>query len=145
MKFTKQSVAALCLPEGKSDAIYFDDSMPGFGIRLRPSGKAVWIVQCRVHGRTQRRTLGDYRRIDIDPARAAAKRHFAAVTLGGDPAADKAEAKARSALLLGPNIDRYLEIKKSVMRPNKLYCRRALPLAVFQVAARSPDSERQAT
>jgi integrase len=118
MKFTKQSVAALSLPEGKSDAIYFDDSMPGFGVRIRVGGKAVWVAQCRVHGRTQRHTLGDIRKIDLDAARAAARKHFAEVTLGGDPAADKAEAKARAALLLGPNIDRYLEIKKPVLRPN---------------------------
>jgi integrase len=118
MKFTKQSIAALSLPEGKSDAIYFDDSMPGFGIRIRAGGKTVWVAQCRVNGKTQRHTLGDTRRIDLDAARAAARKYFAAVTLGGDPAADKAQAKARAALLLGQNIERYLEIKKLVLRPS---------------------------
>jgi integrase len=118
VKFTKQSIAALSLPQGKGDVIHFDDSLPGFGIRLRSSGKAVWIAQCRVHGRTQRHTIGDYRRIDLDAARAAARKHFAAVTLGGDPAADKAEAKTRAALLLGPNFGRYLEIRKPALRSN---------------------------
>jgi integrase len=118
MKFTKQSIASLSLPAGKSDAIYFDDTLPGFGVRLRAGGKMVWIAQCRVDGDTQRKTLGDIRKIDLDAARAAAKKHFAAVTLGGDPRAEKAEAKARAALKLGPQADRYLEIKKTVLRPN---------------------------
>jgi hypothetical protein len=54
MKFTKQSIAELALPEGKTDAIWFDDALPGFGVRLRAGGRAVWIVQYRV-GRRQRR------------------------------------------------------------------------------------------
>ena len=35
MKINAKSVAALDLPTGKSDAIYFDDELAGFGYRLR--------------------------------------------------------------------------------------------------------------
>src|SRR5258708_6870075 len=105
MKFTKQSIASLSLPAGKSDAIYFDDTLPGFGVRLRAGGKMVWIAQCRFDGDTQRKTLGDIRKIDLDAARVAAKKHFAAVTLGGDPRVEKAEANARPALKLGEQAD----------------------------------------
>ena len=42
MEFTKEAIAALTLPIGKSDLIQFDDDIPGFGIRLRAGGKRVW-------------------------------------------------------------------------------------------------------
>jgi hypothetical protein len=35
MKFTKTTIAALEMPEGKTDHIEWDSDMPGFGIRLR--------------------------------------------------------------------------------------------------------------
>jgi hypothetical protein len=97
MKFTKQSIADLALPGGKSDAIWFDDTLPGFGVRLRAGGKAVWIVQYRVGQRQRRETLGDVRKVDLETARTAAKKRFAQVLLGADPQAEKAEAPARQA------------------------------------------------
>jgi integrase len=118
MKFTKQDVASLTLPEGKADAIYFDDAMPGFGIRLRTGGKRVWIVQYRADGRQRRQTLGDVRKVDLDAARGAAKKLFAQVTLGADPQADRVEAKVRAALTLGPVADRYLKAKEDAIRPS---------------------------
>ena len=116
MKFTKQDVADLKLQEGKADAIYFDDAMPGFGIRLRAGGKRVWIAQYRADGQQRRQTLGDVRKVDLDAARAAAKTLFAKVTLGADPQADRAEAKVRAALTLGSIADKYLAQKKSKLR-----------------------------
>jgi integrase len=118
MEFTKDTIAALSLPAGKSDLIQFDDDMPGFGIRLRAGGKRVWIVQYRAHERQRRETLGDVRKIDLKAARTAAKKRFAEVALGGDPQKDKAEAKARAAVTVGPLVDRYLAVKKPVVRAN---------------------------
>ncbi len=118
MEFTKTTVAALELPAGKSDLIHFDDALPGFGIRLRAGGKRVWIVQYRAHGRQRRETLGDARRIELKAARAAAHKRFAEVLLGGDPQQDKTEARARAALTFGPLADRYLELKKPIVRAN---------------------------
>lgn len=118
MKFTEQSIANLSVPADKNDVIYFDDAMPGFGVRLRAGGKVVWIAQYRVDGRTKRQTLGDVRKVNLESARTAAKKCFAAVTLGGDPQAAKAEAKARAALLLGRLFDEYLEAAEKELRPN---------------------------
>jgi hypothetical protein len=41
MQLTKPNLARLTLPEGKCDMIVFDESMPGFGVRLRAGGKRV--------------------------------------------------------------------------------------------------------
>lgn len=118
MKFTKQSIADLALPGGKSDAIWFDDMLPGFGVRLRAGGKAVWIVQYRVGQRQRRETLGDVRKVDLETARTAAKKRFAHVLLGADPQAEKAEARQRDKLTLGTVTARYLQFKQPKLRAN---------------------------
>src|SRR5260370_40944843 len=41
MKLDAKAIARLALPAGKTDAIYFDRDMPGFGLRLRDSGNGV--------------------------------------------------------------------------------------------------------
>jgi integrase len=121
MKLTRETIAGLSLPEGKDDAIFFDDSLPGFGVRLRSGGKTVWIAQYRVHGRTKRQTLGDVRKVDLETARTAAKKCFAAVTLGGDPAAEKAAERAAVKVTLGSIIDRYLAVKEASLRPKSYH------------------------
>lgn len=118
MEFTKELIAALALPLGKTDLIQFDDELPGFGIRLRAGGKRVWIVQYRAGGRQRRETLGDVRKVDLRAARAVAKKRFAEVMLGGDPQKDKAEARVRAAVTVGPLTDRYLARKKPLVRAN---------------------------
>src|SRR5260221_7234051 len=118
MEFTKSEIATLSLPAGRTDLIQFDDSLPGFGIRLRAGGKRVWIIQYRVAGRQRRVTIGDARKVDLKAARAEEERRFAEITLGHDPQADKAAAKAKAAVTMGPLADRYLALKKPRVRNN---------------------------
>ena len=58
VEITARTVAALKLPEDKDDAIFFDDDLAGFGIRLRrgPDGKVKrsYVVQYRYAGRSRR-------------------------------------------------------------------------------------------
>jgi integrase len=118
MKLTKQSVTDLVLPEGKTDVIFFDDALPGFGVRLRAGGRAVWIVQYRTPRGQRRETLGDIRKLELDAVRAAAKKIFARVLLGADPQGEKAEARQRDKQTLGAVVTRYLEFKQSKLRPS---------------------------
>ena len=39
MKFTDATVRKLAVPAGKAEAIFFDDEIPGFGLRLRAVGE----------------------------------------------------------------------------------------------------------
>lgn len=116
MKLTRPNVARLRLPAGKSDAIIFDDDVPGFGIRLRAGGKRTWIAQYRVGAKQRRVTLGDCRKLDADKARTAARNRLAQVTLGGDPQADKFTARASAATTLGDAVGAYLAGKKTTLR-----------------------------
>jgi len=62
MKFTKEALAALALPSGKTDYFEWDDELPSFGVRLRGRSRR-WVVQYRV-GTQQRELRGGVRRRD---------------------------------------------------------------------------------
>jgi hypothetical protein len=51
IKITKRTVEALKV--AAKDYIAFDTDLPGFGVRVMPSGKRFFLVQYRRHGRTR--------------------------------------------------------------------------------------------
>jgi integrase len=117
MKLTKNTAATL--KSDKPDQVFWDDSLPGFGVRLRGDSRS-WLIQYRISSQQRRESLGDIRKVTLDDARRIARQRFATVELGTDPAAAKAEAKAAVAtakLTLGAVADRYLDAKRDVLRP----------------------------
>src|SRR5262245_24620005 len=99
MKINAKTIAQLPTSpdQHKADVIYFDDDMPGFGIRFRRSGDRIrksWVVQYRHAGATRRMLLGSDV-LGAEQARAAAKKLLAKVALGEDPQGDKTERRHR--------------------------------------------------
>src|SRR5262249_30784314 len=88
---TKETVDALTLPAGLADKVYFDDALPGFGLRLRAGGARTWIVQYRLPGerRERRFTLGSPAVFTPAQARSEARKIIAAARLGRDLATEK--------------------------------------------------------
>jgi integrase len=117
MKLTAASVAALALPEGIAERIYFDDEVAGFGVRVRRSGSKVWVAQYAVGGRTRRLTFGSIKILDPVRARATARTIFARVRLGEDPARDKAAQRARASETFASFLPRYLQRQQQRLRP----------------------------
>src|SRR6516162_1053943 len=58
--------------EYRHDYTAWDKDMPGFGLRVR-GGKASWVFQYQVHGRSHRIKLGDQAVMSADEARTRAK------------------------------------------------------------------------
>ncbi|HWX83591.1 MAG TPA: Arm DNA-binding domain-containing protein, partial [Xanthobacteraceae bacterium] len=112
MKFSKDNIAALTRPADKPDHVVWDSELPGFGVRLRKSkhGESKgWIIQYRFGLQQRRESLGDVRKVTLEDARKVARKRFAQVELGVDPAAKKAEARiaaAQANLTLGAVADR---------------------------------------
>src|SRR5262249_27012107 len=89
MRLTASTIKTLKLPEGISDKVFFDDDLPGFGVRVRPSGVKPWLVQYAIAGKTRRMTLGSPAVLDPGKARDKAKDLLAQARLGRDPAVEK--------------------------------------------------------
>src|SRR5258707_1041014 len=94
MRLDSKTITALTLG-GKRDAIFFDDSLKGFGYRLRQGANGnilrSWITQYRRAGASRRLLIGSADVLNAEQARAKAKKVLAAVALGEDPQADKTE------------------------------------------------------
>jgi len=117
MRLTASTIQALTLPAGASDKTYFDDALPGFGVRLRAGGSKKWVVQYDFAGQTRRMTLGAVATLDLGEARKRAKDVLAARTLGRDPAVEKRESQARAIETFRALLPRYLDFKRAELRP----------------------------
>ena len=73
--------------DGK-DTILFDRALPGFGLRIHPSGRKVWIVQARIEGRSRRIVIARHGEIELAQARRRARDMLARIRAGGNPADD---------------------------------------------------------
>jgi integrase len=58
VKLTDRTVEAARCPDGRKDALVFDDTLKGFGLRVTASGKRVFIIQYRVGAKVRRTPLG---------------------------------------------------------------------------------------
>jgi integrase len=95
-KLTKSAIDALPTPQ--SDTVYWDAALPGFGVKVTPKGRKVFIVLYRTGGagsKLRKYTIGPYGRVTLHQARVAAQKVFAARLEGRDPAAEKRENKRR--------------------------------------------------
>src|SRR6516164_2272531 len=87
-KLTKRFVESV--KAAATDQVIFDDEIPGFGLRVLPSGVRSYLVQYRNHqGRSRRLTLGKHGKLTADKARKQALRIFDAVRAGKDPVAER--------------------------------------------------------
>ena len=97
LKLTKSAIDALPVP--KLDTVHWDASAPGFGVKVTPTGRKIFIVLYRTGGagsKLRKYTVGPYGRVTLHQARMAAQKVFAAKHEGRDPAAEKRDSKRRA-------------------------------------------------
>ena len=92
------------LSAGDKDAVFWDRELPGFGVRVYPSGAKVYVVQCRAEGKSRRITLGRHGVISADQARRKAA--LAIARIKGGEAPEPAPADKVTVAALG---ERYLK------------------------------------
>jgi integrase len=131
MKLTQATVAKIKLPAGKSDHIEWDDSLPGFGLRVRDSGSKNWIVQYKIGSQHRRVTLGSAAELTADQARNGwegsdnVKRLGAAIILanaghGVDYANDRAERRVAAGQTFGKAVPAFLAYQAPRVAPSYL-------------------------
>ena len=70
------------------DAVFWDRELPGFGLRVYPSGAKVYVVQTRCGGRSKRVSVGRHGDVSPDQARKEAARIIARIKSGQAPIPD---------------------------------------------------------
>ena len=78
----------------QSDYFIWDTKLPGFGLRVYPSGIRKYVVQYRARDNRQRRAvIGPHGVLTVENARDIARQMLAAVKQGSDPAAERKSAR----------------------------------------------------
>jgi hypothetical protein len=75
VKLTKTVIDALPIPS--KDVVHWDTGSPGFGVKVTPKGRKVFIVLYRTAGagsRLRKYTIGPYGRVTLNQARVTAQK-----------------------------------------------------------------------
>jgi integrase len=94
MRILDKTVAALACPPGRKDALFFDEEMKGFALRVTSSGGKVFLLQYRIGGVRRRMPLGEFPAITAAQARKRAEKVRGQVSGGDDPWSDQRQALA---------------------------------------------------
>jgi integrase len=116
-KLTTDFVEAL-VADGR-DRTHFDPTLPGFGLRVTPSGTKVFVARAQVAGRPRKVAVGTYPAMTVAAARREAREALDAIRRGADPAKDKSDRKravAYGAITIGDLADRWMT---EVVKPKR--------------------------
>ncbi|MGE0333929.1 MAG: tyrosine-type recombinase/integrase [Gammaproteobacteria bacterium] len=90
-KLTKRT-ADLATTSDKVTAIW-DEELRGFGLRVYPNGRKVYVVKCRIKGQQRFITLGQHGPVTADQARTRAYNILSEAKNGRDPAKELDQAR----------------------------------------------------
>ncbi len=119
LHLTKRNIDGLDLPS-KKEIVAWDTKTPGFGMRLKPSGRRAFIFQYFWNGTSKRMTIGDYGvsgGLTPDMARKRVEELRQKVRDGEDPADSKS--KAKKAITVSELCDLYIEAARAGTLPKK--------------------------
>ena len=115
-----RNVRTLPATESATRTDYTDELLPGFVLRVSPSGARTFAVRYYFGGRVRRFTLGDVCVMGLAQARDEARRILARVAMGSDPQREKVEARKQreGALSFGDLGQRFMKENEARLRPN---------------------------
>ena len=105
--FTDRALRALKPPPRPKQIDYWDEDLPGFGLRVSYNGRKSWVVLYRCNGVKGRLTLGRFDAIPLADAREQARAALRDAVTGVDPAGKKQ--RDREAPTFKGLADRYIE------------------------------------
>src|SRR4051794_25051473 len=106
-RLTKNVVERAAPREGEKYFVWCSD-LPGFGVRIFPSGKRVYYADYRnAAGARKRMSIGPHGKLTTEEARKLAIATLGDVVKGGDPAEERAT--QRKSLTVRDLCDRYIK------------------------------------
>jgi hypothetical protein len=114
--------------------------LSGFGVRVTPAGRKIFLVQARAGGRSRKVSIGQHPDMTVADARREARSALDAIRAGKDPAGEKAArlaAHAVGAVTVAELADRWLaEYVRPKLKPAHRGGLRQAHRAENQAAAR---------
>lgn len=123
MRFTETAISKFKLPEGKSEHIEFDETMPGFGLRIRSGGSRehrTFIAQYKIGTKHRRMTLGTVGKVELENVRRRAKQIFGKVADGKDPANERAVARSEASQTFELVVADFIAFQRTRRKANTL-------------------------
>jgi integrase len=117
MKLTAAKIRSLALPAGRTEAIFWDDDIGGFGVRLREGGSRNFVFQYKLGDKQRRMALGSVAAVDFGEMRKTAEKLYARVKLGHDPQGEKTHARVKAAETFEAVAALYLARQRVALRP----------------------------
>lgn len=119
VKLTKRTVEGALVRD--DDYFIWCDELPGFGVRVYPSGKRSYLIQYRAEGRSRRAKLGLHGHLTCEQARKEAMVLLGQIARGENPAEERAT--RRTAMTVRDLCDRY----KAAIENGLIMGKRGLP------------------
>ena len=112
LKLSRRTVDRLSVV-GK-DAVFWDRDLPGFGVRVYPSGRKVFVVQCRGPAGIRRVSLGPCGALSCEQARRRARAAIDRIKRGEEADAAAGAAAPGRAFTVAELAERYMEAHVAV-------------------------------
>lgn len=122
MKLTKKAIDSFKYEgDGSGQDIRWDAQIPGFGLRIYPTGKKSFVLSYRSDGRKHIMTVGRYGVLTLEQARGDAKEKLVSVNKGKDPLEiRKMESQGETVkILCAQYLERHAKLKKKTWREDE--------------------------
>ena len=102
------------LPVTDRESVYWDRELPGFGVRVHPSGSKVYMVHKRSGGKSRRVTIGQHKVWSLDDARREAGEIIARLRKGDKPGRPGADSPFATGPTIGELAEQYMTVHVAV-------------------------------
>lgn len=119
MKLTKTAIDKILPPTDADQAIFRDDGLKGFAVRVTKNGIKSFVVEKLVNRKVRRITLGRFGELTAEQARREAQKLLGKIATGIDPIAERLAGQVRAVTLIETWQD-YTKARKS-LKPKTLY------------------------
>jgi integrase len=115
--------------QGNDWDVRWDSAIPGFGVRIYPSGKKAFILRYRVNGSKRLLTLGTYGVLTLEQARNLARQRLGEVIGGEDPLEKRKKATQGETMqaLCEAYLERHASRKRSARDDRRRIAQHLLP------------------
>lgn len=115
--------------DGSGRDARWDTLLPGFGVRVYPTGRKAFLLSYRFHGRKRLMVVGDYGSMTLDQGRSRARKLMVSIEDGVDPLEQKRLDAGGKTVgeLIDAYVERHAKKRKKTWKKDESRLRRHIP------------------